>query len=32
VPGAEDAAVEKVAVAEGRVLQGADADDERLAG
>jgi DNA replication and repair protein RecF len=32
VPGAEEAGVEKVAVAEGRVLQGADADDERLAG
>ncbi len=32
VPGAEDAGVEKVAIAGGRVLQGADADEERLAG
>jgi DNA replication and repair protein RecF len=34
VPGAEEAGVEKVAVAEGRVLQSADADaaEERLAG
>jgi DNA replication and repair protein RecF len=32
VPGAEDAGVEKVAIAGGRVLQGADADEDRLAG
>ena len=32
VPGAEDAGVEKVAIAEGRVLQGADGGEERLAG
>jgi hypothetical protein len=32
VPGADDAGVEKVAVAGGRVLQGAGAEQERLAG
>jgi DNA replication and repair protein RecF len=32
VPGAEDAGVEKVAIAEGRVLQGTDGGEERLAG
>jgi DNA replication and repair protein RecF len=32
VPGADDATVEKVAIADGRVLQGVEADTQRLAG